>query len=394
MNPNKKQKILLLSGALGDGHKQAARAILEASQLYRPDVEVEIIDFMEWTHPHLHSVGKFCYLQWVKNFPSVYGYLFQKTRMDNSLSHLFKRLRSYSLDRMMKLLEEVQPTVIVSTFPPAASAMSILKSRGLTFLPTVTVITDHTDHSYWIHPCTDQYIVGSEYVRQALLRLHVSDSQIAVTGIPVRLPYSQTFERDTLRKKHKLETAMPTVLVMGGGLGMIGKDFISILKSDELSQSIQFIIVCGHNAKLRLQLLDELKYSKHQIHVVGYIDHVHEYMACSDVVVTKPGGLTTSEALALELPMILFRPLPGQEQDNAAYLVKLGAALEARDASELRGQLMQVFHHRILLNQMKNNAMKSKMKTATLHALHMILQTKTQPISVWEHASQVAYAKA
>jgi processive 1,2-diacylglycerol beta-glucosyltransferase len=394
MNIMKKQKILLLSGALGDGHKQAAKAILEATRLYRPDVEVEVVDFMEWTHPHLHQVGKFCYIQWLKAFPSLYGYLFDMTRDDNTLSMLFKRLRSFSLDRMCKLLDEVKPTVVVSTFPSAAAAMSNLKARGLTDVPTVTVITDHTDHSYWLHPYTDQYIVGSDFVRQALLRQHISDSQIAVTGIPIRLSYSEVFERDRLRDQYGLDRDLPTVLAMGGGLGMIGKEFISMLKSDEVLAPAQFIIVCGHNWKLQQQLVEELKDSKHKVLITGFVDHVHELMALSDLILTKPGGLTTSEALAMELPMLLYKPLPGQEQDNAAYLVRIGVALEAKNAEDLRNLLIQVFQNRELLFTMKEKAKLCKMNTSTVRALHMILETQNQLVPVWEDSRQAVYAKA
>ncbi|MBP1995868.1 MGDG synthase family glycosyltransferase [Paenibacillus eucommiae] len=394
MKQLKRQKILLLSGALGDGHKQAARAILEASKLYRPEVEVEEIDFMEWTHPHLHSVGKYCYTQWMKKFPSVYGYLFQKTRDDNSLSNLFKKMKSFSLSRMLKLLQEVQPTVVVSTFPSAAAAMSILKAHGLTEVPTVTVITDHTDHSYWIHPYTDQYIVGSEPVRQALLRRSITDAQISVTGIPIRLSYNQSFDCNRLRDRYSLDRSLPTVLVMGGGLGMIDKEFIALLKSEELPASVQFIIVCGRNLKLQQQLAEELRYVRHHILITGFVDHVHEFMALSDLIITKPGGLTTSEALALELPMLLFKPLPGQEKDNAAYLVKIGAALEAASVGELKDMLTAVLADSNLLRAMKQKASKFTLKSSSLSALHTILEAKYQSVPVWEDSLQTVYAEA
>ncbi|UUZ81945.1 hypothetical protein LJK88_46740 [Paenibacillus sp. P26] len=160
-----KNKILILTGALGDGHNKAAQAILEAARVYRPDVEVKVVDFLEWTHPYLHSVGKYCYMQWVKSLPSVYGYLYRKTRDDNTLSHWFKRMRSFSTDRMLEPLDEEKPTEVVSTFPGAAAAMSYLKANGFTSVPTCTVITDYTDHSYWIHPNTDRYLVGAEHVK-------------------------------------------------------------------------------------------------------------------------------------------------------------------------------------------------------------------------------------
>lgn len=381
MKPNEpqQQKILILTGDLGDGHKQAARALVEAAGLYKPDVPVEVVDFMEWTHPRLHNFNKYCYLQWVKTFPSLYGYLFQKTRNDNSFSHLIKKVRLFGLGRMLKLLMEVRPTVVVSTFPSAAAAMSILKMNGLTDVPTVTVITDHTDHSYWIHPGTDRYIVGSEHVRRALHRFHVSGDRVTVTGIPVRPQFFQTYDRNTLRIRHDLDTAMPTVMVMGGGYGMIGKEFVNLLLSDALPERMQFIIVCGHNTKLRLQLEEDLRGCKHMIRLTGYVDYVHELMAVSDLLITKPGGLTTAEALSLELPMLLYKPLPGQEQDNVDYLLHAGVALLAESETDLADLLVHVFQNRQILHKIKTRARQNQRKTAALRAVNEILLTTSIP---------------
>jgi processive 1,2-diacylglycerol beta-glucosyltransferase len=351
-------------------------------------VEATIVDFMEWTHPHLHSTGKYLYLQLVKNFPVFYGYLFRQTRHDTTMSFIFKKIRSFSLNRMVKLLEEVEPDVVVSTFPSAAAAMSILKAKGLTAIPTVTVLTDHTDHSYWLHPHTDQYLVGSEHVSQLLQRQHqIPKSQIAVTGIPIRNRFCLDYNKAQLKEKHGLSSDLPVVMVMGGGLGMIGTEFIQLLQSDDLPASIQFVIVCGHNHKLKKRLTAKLRNVKHPVTVTGFIDHVHEIMAISDLIVTKPGGLTISEALALELPMLLFKPLPGQEQDNAALFVNAGAALQAKDEQELLRQLKNIFQDKQTLPELKLKAKPFIMKTATIDALSAILQTENieepVPLNKW-----------
>lgn len=128
MNSMKREKLLILSGALGDGHMQAAKAILEASVLYKQGVEV--VDFMQWIHPRMHVVERYCFLQWVKHFPSSYGYMYQKTRTDSTLTFFLKHFLTTSLQRLLKLLNEEQPTLIVSTFPLASAAISLLKEKG------------------------------------------------------------------------------------------------------------------------------------------------------------------------------------------------------------------------------------------------------------------------
>ena len=169
LSPNTKPRILVLTGTLGDGHNQAARAIAEAVLAMYPNADVKVVDYLSWTHPRLHTLGRFCYMQGIKGLPSVYGYLYRATRDENRLSTLFKQMRTFRSSRMMELLEEQRPSIVVSTFPAAAAAMSYLKISGLTSVPTVTVITDYARHSYWIHPATDKYMVGSQHICQSLV---------------------------------------------------------------------------------------------------------------------------------------------------------------------------------------------------------------------------------
>src|SRR5690606_5326923 len=150
-----------------------------------PDSSVVVIDYMEWMHPHTHDLGRALFVQGVCALPSVYGFLFEQSREPGILSRSMRWLGSMGVNRMRQLLDEIKPTIVVSTFPPAAAALSTLKEKRLTQVPTVTVITDHTDHSYWIHPYTDLYLVGSEHVRLLLQARGVALKSIRVTGIPV-----------------------------------------------------------------------------------------------------------------------------------------------------------------------------------------------------------------
>jgi processive 1,2-diacylglycerol beta-glucosyltransferase len=336
-------------------------------------------------------------MQWVKSLPSLYGYLYRKTRGDNRWSAMFKRIKAFRTYRMLELLQGVKPTKVVSTFPGAAAAMSFLRSAGLTDVPTVTVMTDYTDHSYWIHPHTDAYLVAAEHVKTALLRHRVPESRIAVTGIPVRQSFAQSYDRVQLRDKHGLDPSLPVVLVMGGGCGLIGKQLLSMLQEGHLSAPVQFVVVCGRNEKLR-QALEEEKArleaeGELRLHVTGYVDYVHELMAAADLIVTKPGGLTVSEALAVGLPMLLYKPLPGQEQANAAYLLESGAAVQAADADDLAAQLQHVLADAALLAGMRAQAQAMCRKHGALDALHAILATRKTAIPV-QDSRVLRYAEA
>ncbi|MDN4080321.1 glycosyltransferase [Paenibacillus polymyxa] len=372
MKKVKKEKILILTGNYGNGHNQVAQALQDAVQIRFPHMEPVVIDFMEWIHPYVNHWSRLLYLQAVKTFPQVYGYLYQKTRKPNALSHIVKIVFSTGIGRMMKLIGKVQPTIVISTFPLAAGVMSKLKSYGLIDIPTVTTITDHTDHSSWIYPYTDQYIVGSKIVRDSLIQLGVEEMQISDTGIPIRPQFSQSMERVKTAKKHGLDPYMPTVLVMGGGCGMIGDGSSTIQEFDQLPQPVQFIIVCGHNEKLRMELSEKLKGSKHRIHLTGYIHYVHELMAVSDIMITKPGGVTTFEAIAMELPMLLCKPIPGQEQDNADFLVRSGVAIHAETSRDLTKRLSKLLNDAKLLQEMKTNTKRFHPKESAFASLEVI----------------------
>ncbi|MGZ4032053.1 MAG: MGDG synthase family glycosyltransferase [Tumebacillaceae bacterium] len=371
--PSTREKVLILSSDYGEGHQQAANAIRSTMHMHLAEVETLVVDFMEWTHPYLHSMSRSVFIKGVKKFPQIYGYLYRKTQLTSSFSNMFHSLQRIGSGRLLDLIESVQPTVVVSTFPLAAGAMSMLKTAGLTDVPTVTVITDHTIHSSWVHPLTDHYIVGSEQVRMGLQRLGLSDREISVTGIPIRPEFCQQYHRYYLRCKHELDQELPTVLVMGGGCGIIGDDVAE--KLNQLPQQLQLIIVCGHNEKLRQQMIKEFKYSRHKVIITGYVDTVHELMALSDLMITKPGGLTTSEAIALELPMLLYKPLPGQEQDNARYLLDSGVAVLAENGQELTEKLLWAIDHPEQLSGMKDHAKRLNQKQSTIDALQVIMHT-------------------
>ncbi|WP_054955767.1 MGDG synthase family glycosyltransferase [Paenibacillus dakarensis] len=386
MESFKREKILILSGSLGDGHMHAAKAILEASSLYSSSVSVKVVDLMEWIHPRMHVIERYCFMQWVKHFPSLYAYLYNKTRADSLLTYLLKQFRTYSLQRLCQLIQEVNPTVLVSTFPPASAAISVLKEKGLTDLPAVTVITDHSDHSYWIHHHTDLYLVGSEEIHMALQKKGVPCHKIVITGIPVRPLYSQVNRMNQLRDKFGINPSSFVVLVMGGGWGMIDAPFMKQLQSFPLP-NVQFIMICGRNVKLMHRMHEELG-SKDHIQIKGYVENVHEWMAISDVLITKPGGLTTSEALASQVPMLLLDPQLGQEQDNAEYLIRKGAAMPCNMES-LHETLYELIHNPDILFRMRGKAGDCKQQDSAIRAVNQIVNimkpTGDESISISAH---------
>ncbi|WP_410511261.1 glycosyltransferase [Paenibacillus sp. BR2-3] len=372
--------VLFLTGDYGSGHVQAARALQESFTRLFPYIGTESKDFMSHAHPIVHPISKFMYLGGIKAFPRTYGYLFQKTRRSNKFSNGLKVFHGLGLGKFLSMLRSVQPSAVVSTFPLAAAAMSFLRANGLFNVPTITVITDYTDHSYWINPHTDAYLVGSRHTADHLVKLGIDLSQVRVTGIPIRREYSHVYNRKEIRAKIGLTPDLPTVLVMGGGYGMLGQEI-----GDTLCRylhgnkgSMQVIAVCGHNDKLRNHLSSIASEWNLPMVVTGFTEHIPEFMATSDLLITKSGGLTSSEALAAGLPMLIYKPLPGQEEDNANYLLDAGAAVRLNHVEELLQSLSALLSDPVRLKTMKRQAKKTGKPFSADRAAECIVEIREQ----------------
>jgi processive 1,2-diacylglycerol beta-glucosyltransferase len=349
------KRILFLSSDYGYGHNQVAKAIQEALKISYPHSESIYVDFMKWMHPYTHFFGRALFLHIMKKAPKVYGYLYNKTR-DTQYSLSLRLFNQLSARRLQRLLATVEPDIVISTFPLAAAAMAFLKKAGLTHVPLITVITDHSDHGFWVHCDTDYFIVGSDKVQQGLVRRGIDQKQIIITGIPVRPKFNPKTSRHTIRKKQpRNHPSKFTILIMGGGYGIFDKVLLDILLEIELTTPVEWVIICGQNDKLKEYLLERTKQCGQKVVVEGYVDNIHEYMLMADLLITKPGGVTTSEALAMELPMLLYNPLPGQEEDNTTFLLENKVAILAEDIFDLKKKIMEVVNNPLLLLSLKDN---------------------------------------
>ncbi|MCF8567147.1 glycosyltransferase [Alicyclobacillus tolerans] len=332
-------KLLVLSASYGEGHQQAAKAVQDALAHLSPTTDVKIVDYMRTVHPVLDSVAKYCYLQSVKFAPALYGWFYKGTSQIPPTSLIQRQLNSLGIDELEQHLRDFQPDAVLATFPTPAGVVSFLKEQGRTSVPLATIITDHAIHSQWIHPCTDMYFVGSEHVRRGLIARGMRPDGIHVTGIPVRPAFLQTFDKKRLKEKYRLDPRLPTVLVMGGAYGVMG-DIAQVCEElFHYPYPVQVIVVTGRNERLRNQLLNTVKTAINPSFVFGFVSEIYELMAISDLMLTKPGGLTISEALALQLPMLLYRPIPGQEVQNARYLERTGVAVLARSRKQVSEHL-------------------------------------------------------
>ena len=378
MNNREKDKYLILSATFGEGHKQVANAISEAVDYMVADAEPITIDIMEWIHPNLYPISHYIYKKGIKKFPQVYSFLYEKTRVKSSFSVKLNSIFLSGMQTMLKIIQEIKPKVVVSTYPFAAGIISKLKEQGLIDIPSVTIITDYTDHSYWIYPSTDQYLVGSTQLRDRLIALGVEEDKIKKTGIPVRKRFMDVLPKDVLLNKYMINPNMFTLLIMGGGDGFFGKGSSTFRALESISTPIQLFIVCGKNKKLKTQLEWDLKDSKHDVKILGYCEKIEELMAISDLMISKPGGVTTSEAMTMDLPILIYHSLLGQEEDNTEYLCRSGFAFVANSEKDLIAQVENFVRNSAPLKWMKQRIKKYQTKTSSIDALRVIVEATKQ----------------
>jgi processive 1,2-diacylglycerol beta-glucosyltransferase len=335
----------ILSCNYGGGHKRAGEAIA-AEWEARTGGRAEIIDyFAKFVHPVFDAVTKFSYIQSVRRAPVMYGMFYRLTgdiRPDSLVQRAINRM---GMERLDRYLATERPDVVCCVHCTPAGTMSDLKIAGRTSVPCLTVITDYVTHSQWIHPNVDRYCVPNAGVRDGLIERGVRPETIVVSGLPIERKFSRPLDRSALFAKFGLAPDVPVVLVMAGAYAMLGGvgDVVRVLA--QFPRPVQALVVCGYDRRLEDQVRSRTAHSPHRFQVFGYVDNVEELMTVSDLLVTKAGGVTVSEALAKRLPMLIYRPIPGQEEGNTQFLLDHGAALAPKHPEDLRAALEALLAH-------------------------------------------------
>lgn len=268
--------------------------------------------------------------------------------METATREIRDLLNLISLPKMRSLLKTHNPQALVCTQAVPCSVFAAEKRRGKLHIPLIAVITDFAIHAYWVHPEVDLYCVASEEAKRYLIQQGLSAAKIAVTGIPISPAFLRRVPQAQARAAFDLEPDRPTVLVMGGSQGMGPlEETVDALRP----LSLQCLIAAGVNRKL-FRGFQKRYHRDRRVRVFGYTKHVNTLMDASDLLITKPGGLTSSEALAKGLPMIITNPIPGQEERNARYLLKHGVAEQADEPEEIANLAQMLFHHPTKLRRM------------------------------------------
>lgn len=355
---NRVKKILIAYATAGIGHKKAATAVKKAFDEMRPaDVEVTLIDALDYTNKFFKWAYLQSYLLMVNKLPTFWGagYHLTDNYYLNVIISKLRRLNNWlNSGKLIKYLDQTKPDVIISTHFFASEVIADLKRAGRCDSKLVTVITDYRLHSWWVAKGTDNYVVACDEIAAELSGWKVPPKQVSVLGIPVEPVFSKKLDRQTVLKETGLKDGVFTVLVIGGGFG-VGPIEDIVKEVGKVGAKLQMAVICGHNEAL-VRRIEALKSSMDKdIKVLGFVDNVYEYMDIADILVSKSGGITVSESLAKELPMIVIAPIIGQETRNSEFIVKHNSAFRIDSVSELNAIVSDLAAHPEKAKSMKES---------------------------------------
>lgn len=342
------KKILILTASTGEGHNAAAKSLEEKYEAN--GYKTYKIDMFKETSKTMNYLIADGYRILASNFPSVYGLIYDVFDHSAFNNRVLKNALVLLKKSLLKEIKEINPDIIIGTHPFAVGLVSSYKRKKQIDCSFISVVTDFKAHYSYVDEQVDAYITGSEYTKQSLIQRNIREDRIFTYGIPIKQEFLKDYS-DHIKTKSKFR-----VLVMGGSMG--SKDIAKVVKKLAVeSNSYLITVVCGNNKVLKASL--EKKYEDEiiigRLNVLGFTDKIPYLMDNSDVIVTKPGGLTTTEALSKRIPMIIPFAIPGQEMENTEFLVKEGVAFHVKDMDEINIVLDRLLHNKKEFEQMKKN---------------------------------------
>src|SRR5215813_154098 len=352
-------KVLLLSASAGAGHVRAAEAVEKAFKESGHGTEIRHIDVLNYTNKLFRHLYSKAYIELVNKMPEVPGWIYDK--LDKPWKNERRRL---ALDKLntrpfVKLLREYQPDLVVCTHFLPAEIVSWLKAKERISSRQAIIVTDFDVHAMWLCHHYEQYFVAVDEARAYLEALSIPESKITVSGIPIDPVFSQPKHKHEMRRKHGLDTDRTTILLSAGGFG-VGAFQPILAALMGMKHNAQIVAICGRNENLKKRVSDLAttisSEGRINIKAVGYTNEMDEYMAASDLIVGKAGGLTTSEALVKGLVLVITNPIPGQEERNSDHLLEAGAAIRCNNMPTLAYKIDRLLADPARFAAMKRNA--------------------------------------
>lgn len=354
------KKILIFYASYGGGHLQAAKSIEEYLKTNYKNLDIELIDCIKYVNKAIEKVTTTAYKEMAKKMPWAWGRIYYDSQ-GGPLTRISVRANTIMAIKLLQLLKEKKPDIIISTHPFGSQMCAYLKQKKNLHYKLATILTDFKIHEQWIvgAESTNFFFVSNENMKQELIKKNIDGEKIFVTGIPIRKEFFINYNKDKILKNLNFSKNKKNILFFGGGKFGLGKNstlkILECLAKDFLNT--QIIAISGKNETMKnnfYKIINENNRTD-SIKVLEYTDKVAELMSISDIVVTKPGGLTISESLVSNLPIVIINPIPGQEEENAEFLEKQQVAKWIKNDTDIHEVFNILLNDENTLNEMKNN---------------------------------------
>lgn len=373
------KKILIFYASYGGGHLSAAKSIKEFIDSNYSDVETEMIDCVKYVNKALDKVTTAAYREMAKKAPWAWEKVYYQSQ-SGLLSKVSTDSNKIMAIKMAKLFREFNPDIVISTHPFGSQMTSYLKKKIKTNCKLATIMTDFAPHEQWLigKEYVDYFFVSNESMKDFIERDKNLIGKVFVTGIPISNRFLKDYNKQEIFNLFGLNSNKKTVLFFGGGEYGLGKEkTVAILDTLAEYNNIQVVAIAGKNQKMKKEFEDIVtnKCKEDSIKVLPFTDKVPELMHISDLVITKPGGLTVSESLSCGLPLVVINPIPGQEEENALFLENSGCAIWIRKDSNPKEILDNILNNDKKLLDMKNNSLILGKKNSTKDICTTILNS-------------------
>ena len=372
-------KVIIFYASYGGGHLNAAKSIQECILNNYKEIDVELIDCMKYVNITIEKITTAAYREMAKKAPWAWGRIYADSQK-GPLAHISSRSNKIMAIKLLKLLREKNPDLIISTHPFGSQMCSYLKRKNKIHAKIATIMTDFAPHDQWLvgSDFTDYFFVAHKKMKDYLISKNIDERKIFDTGIPISNRFLVDYDRNSILKELEFDNSKKTILFFGGGEFGLGKTrTVEIFECFvKLFKNTQIIAISGKNEKMRnaFEKIVEENNRTDSIIVFEYTKQVPEFMSISDLVVTKPGGLTTSESLASNLPMVIINPIPGQEEENAEFLEENGIAIWIKKTDDPYKKLENLFSDEKKLADMKENTKKLARKYSTQNICDIFLK--------------------
>ena len=374
-------KVLIFYASYGGGHLNAAKSIENCIKTNYKNINVELIDCMKYVNRAIEKITTSAYKSMAKKAPWAWGRIYSDAQK-GPLAHITTRSNKILAIKLLKLLKEKQPDLIISTHPFGSQMCTYLKRKNKITAKIATIMTDFAPHDQWIvgHEYTDYFFVANDKMKNYLIDKNISKDRVFVTGIPISENFQKSYNKEEILKKYNLDENKFTVLFFGGGEFGLGKTrtvqiFDAFVKETN-HNNIQIVAISGKNPKMKLAFEDVVNFNKafNNVKIIEFSNEIPKLMTISNLVVTKPGGLTTSESLASHLPMVIINPIPGQEEENAEFLESKNIAVWIKKSDNPKSIIESLINDKEKLNVMKENTQILAKPNSTKDICHILFE--------------------